>query len=867
MLPGRPAIARAQTSLTGIEIAMNTEDESTQSARPQGGDVSRRRILQGMAGLAAVGSVPLVTEAAPVTSKTVFMSFLLHGNMCYDRYTKQEIRDKFPRIYATGVRALAAHPEVTAHIDFPGLTLLSLKRYAPWFLKELKPLVDRRQVAMVGCQYAASHALAADEESDLVASRVTMELMRRELQPDCSTFFPQEMVFHPQLPYIMNQIGARRLIVMPDGWDRPRRVRGIDGSSVLVYPLDLRAIQLGKLEEYYDSHADGSFVMAGGDFEQLGDIDAYVSEIARLAQKGKIIRWTTVDRYEKEIGIHVECEAPHPFGQAQEDREPSPSFSRWMTHPQDMVWHGHAVPALDVLRAAGFAQAAATIHKLGAVDVPLKQSWTTLPDNPWDTRFEEVNEYPETEAQCLAPGGESTVLSRAWHHALIGLNSDSSGWFPWTPRTLHRQTVLDTSRSFSNEVLDRFAQQVASHIRRPASACAGYVLALNPTEARTAEVSLPVEGPLALVAADGSRLPGRVTFREGHWSATARVELPAYGYRLLGLQTERNKPAATWKTGSEIASYGRHVSLNAGRLVLAEGERKIEIAVAPFKLQDPSGAAKPEDVKPDWTRATTRVRETEFGPDLEIFTELAWAVWIRLVIGLRLSHVAVTANVQVDMPRRIGKLKYDPEGLLLEFLGWPGRVHYDVPYATIEHTNPEPSFIAAQRFASIDAGDAAFAVVTLGGNQSFRVAPRAGVVAASLGASIQGRADTRPECRILPSGYAEHLIRSGGDPFFGGSEHRFALLLCPPAGVAAGANRLRTGVPLFRVQPGNGNWPVQQSLLRLSTPAARVTAFRTHDGKCSMVLNNLGERPCAVRCGDESVTLPAFGIREVPVSL
>ena len=202
------------------------------------------------------------------------------------------------------------------------------------------------------------------------------------------------MVFHPQLPYIMNQIGARRLIVMPDGWDRPRRVRGIDGSSVLVYPLDLRAIQLGKLEEYYDSHADGSFVMAGGDFEQLGDIDAYVSEIARLAQKGKIIRWTTVDRYEQEIGVHIECAAPHPFGQAQEDREPNPSFSRWMTHPQDMVWHGHAVPALDALRAAGFAQAAATIHKLGAVDVPLKESWTTLPDNPWDTRFEEVNEYP-----------------------------------------------------------------------------------------------------------------------------------------------------------------------------------------------------------------------------------------------------------------------------------------------------------------------------------------------------------------------------------------------------------------------------------------------------------------------------------------
>ncbi len=821
-------------------------------------DVSRRRVLQQMAGLAAA---PLMAQ--PPKPKTVFISFLLHGNMCYDRYTKQEIREKFPRIYATGVRALAAHPEVTAHIDFPGLTLLSLKHHAPWFLKELKPLVDRRQVVMVGCQYAASHALAADEESDLVASRISMELMRRELQPDCSTFFPQEMVFHPQLPYIMNQIGARRLIVMPDGWDRPRRVQGIDGSSVDVYPLDLRAIQLGKLEEYYDSHADGSFVMGGGDFEQLGDIDAFVAEIARLAQKGKVIRWTTVDRYEREIGVHVQCAAPHPFGQAQEDREPSPSFSRWMTHPQDMIWHGHAVEALDVLRAAGFAQTAAAVHNLGAVDVPLKQSWTTLPDNPWDTRFEEVGEYPETEALCLAPGGDSTLLSRAWHHALIGLNSDSSGWFPWTPRTLHRQTVLDASRSFSNELLQRFAQQVASRIPKPGPDCAGYVLALNPAAARTAEVSLRVEAPLALVAADGSRLPGAVTYREGQWNATAQVELPAYGYRLLGLQAGNSTPPAAWRTGSEISSYGRRLALNSGRLVLMEGGRQVEIAVAPFKLQDPSGAAKPEDVRPDWARATTRVRETEFGPDLEVFTELAWAVWIRLAIGLRPGHVAVTASVQVDMPRRIGKLKYDPVGLLLEFRGWPGRARYDVPYATIEHTNPEPSFVAAQRFASIEDGDAALAVVALAGNQSFRVAPRAGIVAASLGASIQGRADTRPECRILPSGYAEHRISSGGDPFFGAYEHRFALLLCPPAAVAAAADRLRTGVPLFRVQPGHGDWPAQQSLIRLNAPSVRLTAFRVTDGKCVTVLNNLSADPSTVRCGDESVTLPAFGIRTV----
>ena len=330
-------------------------DNPHEPFRRLGRESLTRRSLLGQAAGVAIGAVSatrpnslLVARQHEVArssrppgspEKTVYISFLLHGNMCYDRYTKQEIRAKFPRIYAAGVRAMRAFPGVTAHIDFPGLTLLSLKHYAPWFLNELKPLVDRKQVTMVGCQYAASHALCSDEESDLVASWLTMEMLRDTFQTDISTFFPQEIVFHPQMPYIMRQIGAKRLIVMPDGWNRPKRVRGMDGSSVVVYPLDLRAVRCDRLEEFYDTHPDGSFVMGGGDFERLDNIEAYVREIDRLAKKGKHIKWTTVESYEEEVGIHDECDAPHPFGQAREDREPSPSFSRWVGRPDDMIWH------------------------------------------------------------------------------------------------------------------------------------------------------------------------------------------------------------------------------------------------------------------------------------------------------------------------------------------------------------------------------------------------------------------------------------------------------------------------------------------------------------------------------------------------
>lgn len=806
------------------------------------------------------------SKPADSHKKTVYISFLLHGNMCYDRYTKQEIRAKFPRIYAAGVRAMNKFPEVTAHIDFPGLTLLSLKHHATWFLDELKLLVNRKQVVMVGCQYAASHALCSDEESDLVAGRATMEILRRELQPDTSTFFPQEMIFHPQMPYIMNQIGAKRLVVMPRGWQRPRRVHGIDGSTVIVYPHDGELIQPHKLEAFYDSHPDGSFVMAGGDFEQLGNVQAYLDEICRLAEKGKVIRWTTVDRYEREVGVHDECEAPHPFRGTLEDLEASPSFSRWVARPEDMIWHGHAVEAMDAIRAAGFAKVAAAVHKLTDVDPSLTQAWTTLPDNPWDARFEEVGEYPETESHYLTSDGQSTVLSRAWHHLLIGLNSDASGWFPWTPRTRHRNTVLDTSRALSDEIIARFAGQIASRIQKPSRNCRGHAIALNPAPARTADVSLEVEGPLAFVDAEGKQIPTVVSLRDGKWIAEARMELPAYGYKCLGLEPAGKVETDAWTTGNEVAFGGRLASFADGRLVLGEGQARVEIDLPPFKLSDPSKAAPTEEVTPTWADAACRIRRTPFGSDLELFTELAWAVWLRLMVSLREDRIEILAEVHLDLPRRIGNLTYDPQGLLLRFKGQPGRGFYDVPYATIEHTNPEASFVAAQRFAALDSGDASFTLVALGGNQSFQLAAKAGTLAANLGASLPGHADTRPECIVRPDGYGEHRITSGGDPMMGSYRHRFALVFQRPAEATVTAHRLRTAAPVVRVELGDGNWPAQQSLLNVEPANVHVTAFRADRDGCHLVVNNLTGEPSRVQCQDQTVTLPAWGVATVRAS-
>ncbi len=797
--------------------------------------------------------------------KRIYISFLLHGNMCYDRYTKQEIRDKFPVIYAAGIRAMHRFPQVTAHIDFPGLTTLSLKRYAPWLISELKPLVERKQVILVGCQYAASHALCADEESDLLAAHLGMQIMRDELQADTHVFFPQEMAFHPQSPLIMRQIGATSLIVSPGEWQRPRRVRGVEGSEVNVYPVLPGGGSPDLLEALWDALDDGDFVLVGGDFEMLGSVAAYVERIAALAIQGKIIEWTTVDRYEEEVGTWQQFIAASPFGHSSDDRPESPSFSRWVSDPADIAWHGQALAALDALRTAGMAKAAAQIHGLepGTVDARLAAAWTTEPDNVWDHYFEHVLEYPEVEERYLTPDGQPTILSRAWHQALIGLNSDASGWVPWTPRTRHRVVALQSAQALAQEVIARFARQVAQRTARLRRADGGCVLALNAAPARTAELAVATDRPMALTEPDGTPIPTATLLQEGHWVARARVALPAYGYKLLGLVPTDSVERWQWQQGHTVEFAGRRAALENGLLTICEGEQVITVSLAPFALADPAGLAPEEVVRPCWDGARTRIRRTSLGQDLEILVELAWTIWLRLVIGLRNDRVDLTADLFFDMPRTIGRRRFDPEGVVLQLTGRPGTVYYDIPFATIRHAGVEPAFVAVQRFAALLANDPdgpSFGLIALSGNQSYKVAGGAGTISVGLGASKQARPAIRPACVVAADGTAQHTVVAAPDPLYGASQHRFAVVFGCPAQVALAAYKLRTGIPVVHVEPGHGNWPGEQSLFTILPDTVRVIAFRTGQKGVEIAVNDLSGRPTVVSCQGHSVEMGAYGL-------
>ena len=60
--------------------------------------------------------------------KTMYVTFIFHGNMNYDRYTKEEIREKFPDIYRIVVQDFIRYPELRGQIQLSGITIKSLQK-------------------------------------------------------------------------------------------------------------------------------------------------------------------------------------------------------------------------------------------------------------------------------------------------------------------------------------------------------------------------------------------------------------------------------------------------------------------------------------------------------------------------------------------------------------------------------------------------------------------------------------------------------------------------------------------------------------------------------------------------------------------
>ena len=107
--------------------------------------------------LLVVLGLPLCADAQASDvkkKKTVYMSYILHGNMNYDRYVRTKLWDDFPVIYNNLLDFMDEHPDFKGQLQFSGQTLGSLQQAAPHVLEHAMTIHKRGQLNFTGTFYS-----------------------------------------------------------------------------------------------------------------------------------------------------------------------------------------------------------------------------------------------------------------------------------------------------------------------------------------------------------------------------------------------------------------------------------------------------------------------------------------------------------------------------------------------------------------------------------------------------------------------------------------------------------------------------------------------------------------------------------------
>lgn len=698
-----------------------------------------------------------------MADRVIYVSFMLHGNMSYDRYTKQVVEAGFPTLYRKGIEALLHDPSVPAVVDLSGITIRWLAQVAPDVLDGLRLLAGRGQIDIAGCQYACSVNANTDEITTLEACRLGMELAREQLDPTADGFFCQEMSYHQQIPWVLRQLGCRWTVLKGRPGERlPIYVEGLSGDRVYAFiqaqhSAEGVAAELGEAE-------DGAYYLLGCDFEMLPDMAAVRDQLRRAQASHDVeVRFATVRTWLAER----EGTLPPRRVPARGNGTPLPleleSFSRWTLKPRDIEFRGHLLRAMATVRAAELLGGLLRDERgdVGPPDAALAV------DNPWDALFEHHGEFSDDAARLGPP---DAPLSRARHMLLIGANSDAVGWAPWQPRQLHRQGELNRAASLAEA---HAASLLRARARTQGTPDPVLYAVFNPTRSREAviELDLPiameVTGAPVLHTSAGSRVRHRL-----------RVPLPEYGCANVAFRVAPQPSwPGPWRRGERIGAGDLALAHTGTGLEVRKGSRSCSLSFAPFRLSDVDGVWEPREVSLDLSRALWRWRDTPLGPQLEGMVEPAWPLMMRLLLEGEGDVALLTIDLWAHQPCRIGDLgSYDCEGLRLDVFSNPGDLVYSIPYGAESPPESGLSHVAVHRYAALTDPAGSVAVFPISGLQGVSSEAEAGRLGLRLGASALGELDGQPALTIR-DGFGHHDMHTTGAVFSGHYRHRIGVLL------------------------------------------------------------------------------------------
>ena len=814
--------------------------------------------------LALIGSASAQAPAKPAKRK-VYMSYILHGNMNYDRYVRTTLWRDFPVIYDNLLTFMDEHPDFKGQVQFSGQTLGSLQQAAPYVLDHAMRIRKRGQLNFTGTFYSEPVNVNMDGETNYRCALLGTRMVEDYIKDFTDGFYLQERAYHPQLPWILNKssVSWTPVITNDDSW-RPFRLTGADGSSSICVPITQRR----PLEKVVVA-PHNSLIVIEEDYEipqKFSRTYAQVAEFNATNQEVEV-EWITVKEYIARFGIADEKYIDH---SAKASDLAHGTYSRWTADPLDIIVQDYTNKAMADFRVANIVDALLHYLKGWRTDKEVSQSDLTTICDPLAWNIERADLYPNVEPKHLAREGKVTTLSRAEHLLLWAVNSDSKGWYPLYEKRSERITSLKNSSALSHTIINDAMDKIAEKINL--KGYDKYFMALSMEQSGTKKITLATDRPYTIFDyASGKALNSRCTRTAEGYSIEVEADMPEYGYAIFGAKRIEKASVKEWKEGNTISLGNISVSASEEKVVINDGGRTTELSLAPFQIK---ALAEMKSGKGDgeWRAAKQygATRTKVCGAELIVDRQIDWLVHMQQHFTIEGGRVRCDISFTAPHPTVIRRLggkarSFDPQGLdLIINTGKPCKTVFDIPFGMSEYTKSGVGHFCMLSMCALENKEGGLIVTPCTGEQGFSVDADKGEMTLYLGAStVSGPIRDVKITFVTPVNVKqEHAWYL--EPFHGTYNH--SIVFDSYNGTWQKSNAIeqtrrvvapvyiRECVPGTKVAKSNAMAP-RMSLMEASAENVDVTSAEVKEGKLSLRINEHTGTKSAVK-----LTTPKGGV-------
>ena len=814
---------------------------------------------------------------ASAKKRTVYVSYVLHGNMNYDRYVRPVIWEEFPKIYDNLLTFMDEHRDFKGQLQFSGQTLGSLKQCAPDVVDHALRIHQRGQLNFTGTFYSEPVNVNMDGETNFRCAYLGTKIVEDEVG-ETDGFYLQERAYHAQLPWILNNanVSWTPVITGESDW-YPFRLKGMDGSATVCVPITRHGQEL--LTRLPDAPKN-ALLLIEEDYEIPQSFVETYEDIQKFnaSQDEVQVEWITVKDYIRKYGTKGERMVDHSAKMLDRD---GGTYSRWSADPLDIIVQDFTNKAMADRRAAEILSALLQDRYGENVDADFSASGVSLIHDPLTWNIERADLYPDVEPRYLSRNGQVTLLSKAEHLLLWAVNSDAKGWYPLYEKRRERINSFENSSMLSREVINRALDAIAS--RMSLEGYEDYYIAANMEQARKSVVEIEADHKTDFFdAATGALIPCTFRFENGVYRHFLSLDLPSYGYMTLGLKTSKEKAgAALWSEGTQVSKDGITLSWDGQQLLMTTSMGTTALSLEPFQikaLHDMSDGGA-DDV---WRQAVpyggARVSVLKDASEIRIERQPDWLVHLQETYRIQDGKVECTYRFVFPHPTLVrqdgtgtqGKNSWDPRGLVLDVnTNRLSSVFYDMPFGISQCQGASLSYLCPLSSCFMEQeGGSGLLISPQTGEQAFSVEPQKGLTRIYMGASTTTGPVRKVGLKFNNPTNVDHEPAWYQEPFQGTYSH--TVVLAPyqggwqTAAVPALIRSISSPVYLRKASGAHGMAPLKDSFLELDQKNVDITIAQYAKDGLKIRLNERHgkETDLSVKSpkGVKSVHIQPFGI-------